>query len=460
MPHLILLLLKINLVLLLFSATYYLVLRRLTFYTANRIFLLFGIIFSSSYPFIDLTTLVERSKIAPDMLPVLNQNINLLAGNSFGSLFWTALTFTFYAGVLFMAVRLLLQFLSLRRIHKSSRPSIFNDIKVRILEEKVSPFSFWQTIYVNPDLHKAEDLNNILRHERVHVKEWHTLDIILSEICLVIYWFNPGVWLMKNAVRENIEFITDAKILDKGIDKKAYQYSLLKVGTLEPSLSLVNNFNLSDLRKRINMMNRERSKSLMLSSYLFAIPIVLATLAFTVNKKTGKQTLIPLEKAVVEFLPEQKKPFKIELIKTIIVKNQRKNKTHENPSKGGRVMVFEQSHNPLDSLKIAIGSSAVQNIIPTNLSSKVTALKIISADNLSIDPLIGTFLQKDSSNRSNIVGTSNIMIFKKSKSKVAPSYKLNGKEISSEELKKLQTSRIESMVVNKENGTIEFKTKD
>ena len=467
MPHLILLLFKINLVLLLFSATYYLILRKLTFYTANRIFLVFGIIFSSTYPFIDLTALVEHSHIAPAILPSINQNLNLFAENSLGSLFWTVLTFAFYAGGLFMAARLLLQFISLRRIHNNSSPAIFDDLKVRILEEKVSPFSFWQTIYVNPGLHQKNDLNNILEHERIHVKEWHTLDIILSEFCLVIYWFNPGVWLMKKAIRENIEFITDAKILRKGIDKKAYQYSLLKVGTLQPSLSLVNNFNLSDLKKRIRMMNRKQSRSMLLTRYLFAIPILLFTLAFTVNKKAVKETLVPLEKVVVEFLPKQEQHVEHKLVKAIKVKIQKKNKSSESASRGSKVMVFERSSNSKDSISIASQAPSVENIISENNSGKITALKIIKASELNKSTVMGSLIIRDTTNRDDfvkdagdIVGKNSIIFYKKLDIKASPKYRLNGKEISSEELKNLQTSRIESMVVNKENGTIEFKTKD
>ncbi|WP_431295031.1 hypothetical protein [Pedobacter sp. P26] len=110
----------------------------------------------------------------------------------------------------------------------------------------------------------------------------------------------------EKAVRENIEFITDAKILKKGIDKKAYQYSLLDVGTLQPSVAIVNNFNLSDLKKRIKMMNAKRSSKVNLTRYLFVLPILLCvTLAFTIDKKEVKKHFAPLSKMVNEVLPEK-----------------------------------------------------------------------------------------------------------------------------------------------------------
>lgn len=306
MPHFFLILLKINLVLILFSATYYLVLRRLTFYSINRMFLLFGILFSSAYPFINLTSLLGSHKSVPAFVPGLNQQVRQLIKQDAVPVLWQLLSVFFYAGVVLMALRLMVQFISLYRMHQNSLPDKLNQYPVRILSDEVSPFSFWQTIYINPGLHKQEDLPNILEHEQVHVEQWHTLDIILAEICVVFYWFNPGVWLMKKAVRENIEFITDARILRKGIDRKAYQYSLLDVGALQPSVAIVNNFNLSDLKKRIKMMNAKRSSKLNLTRYMLALPVLLCiTLAFTIDKKAVQKGLVPLTKMVINVMPHQ-----------------------------------------------------------------------------------------------------------------------------------------------------------
>ncbi|MES2653447.1 MAG: M56 family metallopeptidase [Bacteroidota bacterium] len=301
MPELILILFKINLVLLLFAAVYYLVLRRLTFYTVNRAFLAIGIIFSTVYPFINLTDFFNRQeqinpKIAA-LMPTID--VNQLVRNNAIIDYWQVVVVVFYVGVAFMAIRLFAQFLSLYRVHQRSKPGEVRNLNVRILDGRVSPFSFWQTVYINPTIHSANELDTILAHEQVHVKEWHTLDIILAEISVVFYWFNPGVWLMKRAIKENIEFITDARIVKKGVDKKAYQYSLLGVGNLQASVGLVNNFNLSDLKKRIKMMNAKRSSPKKLIIYALLLPVLLiTTLAFTVNKKEIRKHLMPLTKAL------------------------------------------------------------------------------------------------------------------------------------------------------------------
>jgi hypothetical protein len=305
MPQLFIILLKINLVLLLFAAAYYLILRRLTFYTLNRVFLVFGILFSTIYPFINLTDFFHRQKQINQevvaFVPKLNQEVNNLVPSNFITANWQVISIVFYVGVCLMAFRLFLQFISLYNMHRKSSPGAVANYPVRILQEAVSPFSFWQTVYINPALHQEKELGTILAHEQVHVKQWHSLDIILAELSVVFYWFNPGVWLMKKAVKENLEFITDQKILNKGIDKKSYQYSLLDVGNLIPAVAIVNNFNLSDLKKRIKMMNVKRSSRLTLSRYLLVTPILLiTTLAFTVAKKDLRKHLIPLRQVLVD----------------------------------------------------------------------------------------------------------------------------------------------------------------
>ncbi|SDF64646.1 Signal transducer regulating beta-lactamase production, contains metallopeptidase domain [Pedobacter terrae] len=370
MPHFFLLLLKINLVLILFSATYYLVLRRLTFYSINRMFLLFGIIFSSAYPFINLTDFLASHKSVPAFVPGLNQQVSQLIKQDAVPLLWQILYLFFYVGVVLMALRLMVQFISLYRMHRNSSPDQLNQYPVRILADKVSPFSFWQTIYINPGLHKQEDLSNILAHEQVHVEQWHTLDIILAEICVVFYWFNPGVWLMKKAVRENIEFITDARILKKGIDKKAYQYSLLDVGSLQASVAIVNNFNLSDLKKRIMMMNAKRSSKVNLTRYILVLPVLLCiTLAFTIDKKTIQQSLSPLAKMAVNVMPHQQAETVVEAkIKSKINKKTKiaAPMVHKTDTATKFTFVFKQNSNSGDS---------AQHDVVTAIQKKVDQFK-------------------------------------------------------------------------------------
>ena len=286
MPAILIVILKINFVLLLFTAAYYALLRRFTFYNLNRAFLIFGILFSSLYPFIDLSGLFNRHQ---EKMPQLHEVVTQIQSVKISPQplvnFWSIMMVVMIIGALVLAIRLIIQLWSLYQIHSKATSAKCNDIHIKKLEGNVSPFSFWRNIYINPSLYTPSELENILKHEQIHVKELHTLDILIAELSTIFYWFNPGVWLMKKAIKENIEFITDAEILNAGANKKNYQYSLLTVSNLQLKSNLVNSFNFSDIKTRIKMMNKGKSRKSSILIYAFIFPVILVIcLIFTISK--------------------------------------------------------------------------------------------------------------------------------------------------------------------------------
>ncbi|WP_345951492.1 M56 family metallopeptidase [Mucilaginibacter sp. PAMB04274] len=289
MPALLIYLLKVNIALLLFCLGYYAVLRKLTFYTLNRVYLITAILFSSIYPQIDLSNMMQHHQKLVEPLQIVVINLNsraaVLAKPIAHANYWEWVIVVFWIGVSVMALRLAIQFWSLYRIYHNSKPANLNNQKVRVIADEVNPFSFWQSIFINPRHHAAEELHSIIAHEQVHIKQWHTLDILLAELSLMFYWFNPGVWLMKKAVSENLEFITDRNVLQKGTDVKSYQYSLLYASFNTSPNAMVNHFNISTIKKRIMMMNSKKSSAFSLTRYSFIAPAVLVLLlAFGTSK--------------------------------------------------------------------------------------------------------------------------------------------------------------------------------
>ena len=299
MPELFTFLIKVNIALVLFCLGYYLVLRKLTFYTLNRAYLVTAIIFSSVYPLIDLSVLAQRHQEI--VAPVQNVVIIWKAPAEHlikQAAYWNWLEVLFWAGAALFAVRLLFQLASLYKIYCRSTKQEINGQTVRVVSGDIGPFSFWRSIYINPENLSAADLDNIIAHEQVHVKEWHTLDVLLAEISVIFYWFNPGIWLMKRAVRENIEFITDRKILQKGTDSKAYQYSLLNITFNQPAPTVTSSFNFSTLKKRIKMMNAKRSSKINLTRYAFLVPAVTVSLLVLSLSKAETVKANPLYKTI------------------------------------------------------------------------------------------------------------------------------------------------------------------
>jgi TonB-dependent SusC/RagA subfamily outer membrane receptor len=290
-PAILIYLLKANIALTMFFLAYRFGLRRLTFYTLNRVFLLTGIAFSSLFPFIDIDAFVNKHEVIA--LGVMTYVPDLAALRTPAPVFtaWTALVYVFWIGVSVMAIRFFIQLFSLWRIHRKSQRGRIDDITVQLLQQPVNPFSFFRHIYINPSLHQPEELPAILHHEKVHVRQWHTADALLGEVNNIFYWFNPGAWLMKTAIRENLEFITDRYLLRQGVDKTSYQYNLIKVSGIPYATAIANNFNFSHLKKRIIMMNSKKSSRYQVVRYL-VLGLLVGGTVLSLNY-TKASTVIP-----------------------------------------------------------------------------------------------------------------------------------------------------------------------
>lgn len=340
MPALLILIFKINFVLLLFTASYYLSLRKFTFHNLNRAYLLFGILFSTCYPFINLTTLFnQHQEKIPNIKAVVESLQVVKVGEKPFVDFWSIIVVVILIGVIAFLTRLFIQLFSLYQIHIKAKTDFCNGITIKKLEGQVNPFSFWRNIYINPNLYSATELDNILKHEQIHVKELHTLDILIAEVATVFYWFNPGVWLMKKAIKENIEFITDAKILKAGADKKTYQYSLLTVNNLQLRSNLVNSFNFSDIKTRIKMMNKGKSAKSRIFIYAFVCPLIIAVcLLFTISI-LKKETVLTQKIKIAENLiaPSQANELSLMVVKkqhsTEVLNPKKVNPLAQKPSK-------------------------------------------------------------------------------------------------------------------------------
>ncbi|MNK13074.1 TonB-dependent Receptor Plug Domain protein [compost metagenome] len=296
---------QVNLLLGIIYLGYIGLLKGLTFYFLNRAYFLVGGLFAFLYPFLDLKSLFVQRGL--DM-GVVGEQISLYMTEpeiqqqlTLGRL----VEIVFMAGAVFLLLKFVFQLVSLLRIHLNSTSDQWRTYLFRNVLIPIVPFSFLNKIYVNKEQHLDAELKDIFKHEDIHVKGLHSLDILLFEMILVCCWYNPFVWLMRRAIRQNLEFLTDQQVLDKGIDKQTYQYSLLNVSKKGTSVGLSNQFNFKLLKRRIMMMNKKRSSKIELSKYAFLLPVFLLTgAAFTVSKAEGSiegvveranETLLPIQ---------------------------------------------------------------------------------------------------------------------------------------------------------------------
>lgn len=287
MPLIITYLIKLSVGLAVVFLFYQLVLRKLTFYNWNRWYLLGYTLLSFYIPFINIYPVLEKNEWTNSELinwvPVIGTAATgqpVITGSSQSLSTWDMIFLLLAAGVLLMLVRLVIQLLSFRRMLKKATRVSEAGMTIYQVDDNIIPFSFGNSIFINRELHNQTELQEIIRHEFVHVKQKHSLDIIWGELLCLFNWYNPFAWLLKKAIRQNLEFIADHKVLEHGVDKKQYQYLLLKVMG-NNHFSIANQFNFSSLKKRIAMMNKMKSARRNLVRFLFLLPVLaIVLLAF------------------------------------------------------------------------------------------------------------------------------------------------------------------------------------
>lgn len=289
MPFLVEYLLKVSIGLIVVSVLYWLLLKRLTFYYWTRAYFLIFSMLSLGIPFVNITPAIENVYLAETFIqsvptisstvawadPVVLAPPKLLAVDG-----WSVAIAMWVGGMLIMTGRFILRLNALRKIIHYGQHVLWGNQKICYLGPQMQPFSFGDIIFLNPDMYEENERRNVIQHEMVHVKQRHTIDVLWSEALLIINWFNPAAWWLRQQLRQNLEFIADQEVLASGLDKKAYQYLLLKSSGNSP-LSIVHSFNLSPLGRRIAMMNRLKHSRRHLWKFVCIVPVVvLMLLAF------------------------------------------------------------------------------------------------------------------------------------------------------------------------------------
>ena len=143
-------------------------------------------------------------------------------------------------------------------------------------ESNMPPFSFFNFLVVNSSQFDSQRFSQIIAHEKVHICQWHTIDILFTEIASILLWANPLIWISKRYIKLNLEYIADEAVLNTGVNKKAYQYSLLYTSLNPEKCRLANLFNSSPIKLRIKMMNSKKSSWIGLYKYTLVIPLTIA----------------------------------------------------------------------------------------------------------------------------------------------------------------------------------------
>jgi hypothetical protein len=132
-------------------------------------------------------------------------------------------------------------------------------IKIIRIPQPIAPFSFFRYVFVYDAMVDTPEFNQILAHEKTHIEQRHSIDLVFVQILAAFLWFNPVVWQLIKSLKTTHEYIADRRIINSGYSLVEYQTLLLKQLISNNSFGLVHNFNLSFIKKRITMMKNRRS---------------------------------------------------------------------------------------------------------------------------------------------------------------------------------------------------------
>jgi len=238
-----------------FYLFYLLLLRRETFFVLNRVYLLTAICLSIVIPLLDLSSLVALPK-----MELIASTLTVIGGDKLAidahkELDWVVLIY--WAGVILTASLLWVKLLAVKR-------------KIK-LPEKGSAFSFWQTKVIDEAL---GNFKTIEAHENVHVKQFHTLDVLLIEVMGIFFWFNPLVYFYRRSLKFIHEYLADDHAANLAESKKQYAMVLF-LQNFKAGPAIANTFSSpSLLEARIRMLQRKKSKAYRLWKYTLCMPLI------------------------------------------------------------------------------------------------------------------------------------------------------------------------------------------
>jgi TonB family protein len=308
-------LLQVNVGLILFYALYKLVCTRDTFFRSRRFILIVSLVLPFILPFIDVREWLESgdrmimlthfdySAVLPEI--VVGSEAVETGNRVFVLSEWIG--YLYLAGVVVLLVRLAVQAFSLYRLIVRMPEKEINGVRIKCLNDPSGPFSFFGWIFMNPAAVKEDEISEILTHEMAHVKQHHSVDVLLAEMVSICCWMNPFAWLLKREVRLNLEFLADRKVMEAGFATKSYQYHLLGLA-YNHKYGLSNNFNFSHLKQRIIMMNKKKSNATVHIKYaLFVLPAFALLVAGNIScSQDVSQTEDAKEEVVAPVSPEAK----------------------------------------------------------------------------------------------------------------------------------------------------------
>lgn len=268
---------KVNGLIIIFYLLYLVVLRKETFYISNRWYLLMGLVTAIILPLITFTKIIwvnpEPISKFIEVVPITNEKT--IRTVSEAPIDWSLILSTAY-GLITIVILLKVGFEIASFFYKIVKLKKEKNTNYTLIyaNSTENPFSFFKYIFINPTLFSKEEFKHILTHERIHAKQWHSIDVLFSKVFCALFWINPISWLYRKAMLQNLEFIADNQSLEEIDSKYEYQKTLLKVVVHQQIAGITNPFYQSLIKKRIIMLHKNQSDRRNAWKYSLVLPLL------------------------------------------------------------------------------------------------------------------------------------------------------------------------------------------
>ena len=279
-----------------FYLFYKLLMSRDTFHRFNRFALLGLLVLSSLLPLVEASVnspaAVQKTMLTLEQLLLLAdiqpEGESMAAATPSATVLWLrAALLVYLTGIVFFIVRNLCSLARLGRLIRQGKREALDsylpdrkekNVRLVVHDHDIAPFSWMHWIVIaRKDL--EENGREILIHELAHIRNRHSWDLLLADLCIFVQWFNPAAWLLKQELQNIHEYEADETVLREGVNARNYQMLLIKKAVGTRLYSMANSFNHSSLKKRITMMLKEKSNPWARAKYLYILP--LAAMAVT-----------------------------------------------------------------------------------------------------------------------------------------------------------------------------------
>lgn len=287
----------------LYYGVYVIFLKRLSFSRISRFVLLAVVFLGFLLPALDIPFWTTAARTIPELhFSKTMWNANSVSATEQANLpakafsLATVAMWLYGLGVFFFAGQFLMGMYRLCTVIKQNKQRKHKGVTLVQTAQGAPFFSFWKYLFLSPHAStlSSSELNQVMAHEKAHIREWHTLDNVLMELCIIVCWFNPFLRLLRNELRNTHECFADEQGLQKAKSPIAYAQLLLDVSPKASThLSVTNFFTSNNLKHRIVMINKTQNTANHKLKYIVMLPIVLVLLGLFsfVDKETTNSTL-------------------------------------------------------------------------------------------------------------------------------------------------------------------------